>query len=130
VSALAVMEAYVAAVRRGEWETAYALLADDVVLHVPGRSSLAGQRRGREAAVAYVEAAKAKSREAEVEVELVERLASGERVLLHVRERFARGGGVVEIERANVYTVRDGAIAEVWIFEADQYAVDELLAAA
>ena len=25
-------------------------------------------------------------------------------------------------------TVRDGAIAEVWIFEGDQYAVDELAA--
>jgi len=29
-----------------------------------------------------------------------------------------------------VYTVRDGAIAEVWILEADQYAVDELKAEA
>jgi hypothetical protein len=36
----------------------------------------------------------------------------------------------VEVElvdmRANVYTVRDDAIAEMWVFEADQYAVDEL----
>jgi hypothetical protein len=34
----------------------------------------------------------------------------------------------VEIGRANVYTVRDGAIAEIWIFEAHQYLVDELFA--
>jgi hypothetical protein len=44
-----------------------------------------------------------------------------------VRERFAGAG---EIERANVYTVRDGQIVEAWIYEGDQYAVDELLARA
>jgi hypothetical protein len=48
--------------------------------------------------------------------------------MLLVRERFAREDRVVEIGRANVYTVRDGTIVEVWIFEGDQYAVDELLA--
>lgn len=41
-----------------------------------------------------------------------------------------RGDGSVESERANVYTVRDGGIVAVWIFEADQYAVDQLMAQA
>jgi ketosteroid isomerase-like protein len=124
------MGRYLAAVRRGDWEAAYGFFGDDVVAHVPGRSALAGELRGRDAAIAYVEAARAKSRGAEVEVELVDMLASAERVLLLVRERFARGDGSVEIGRANVYTVRGGAIVEVWIFEAHQYAVDELLAEA
>jgi hypothetical protein len=35
----------------------------------------------------------------------------------------------VEVRRANVYRVRDGRIAEIWIYEADQYEVDELLSA-
>ena len=128
MAALELMRRYAAAARRGDWETAYGLLADDVVAHVPGHSPLAGELRGRDAVIAYVEAAKAKSRGAEVEVEVVETLSSEERVMLIVRERFARGGGRVEIGRANVYTVRDGAIVEVWIFEADQYAVEELMA--
>lgn len=46
--------------------------------------------------------------------------------MLLVRERFARAGRVVDIGRANVYTVRGDAIVEIWIFEDDQYAVDEL----
>lgn len=127
MSALAVMERYAAAVRRGDWAAAYALLADEVVAHVPGRSALAGERRGRESVIAYIEAARAKSRGTDVEVELLETLSSEERVMLLVRERFARAEGVVEIERANVYSVRDGAIVEAWIFEGDQYAVDALL---
>lgn len=128
MGALEVMGRYVAAVRRSDWEAAYRLFADDVVGHVPGRSALAGELRGRDAVIAYVEGARAKSRGAEVEVELVDTLSSEERVMLLVRERFARDNGIVEIGRANVYTVDDGAIAEVWIFEADQYAVDELVA--
>jgi ketosteroid isomerase-like protein len=128
VTALEVMGRYAEAVRRGDWAAAYGCFAEDVVGHVPGRSPLAGELRGREAAIAYIEAARAKSRGADVEVELLDRLWSDERVLLLVRERFAREEGPVEIARANVYTVRDGAIAEVWIFEGDQYAVDELVA--
>ena len=62
-----------------------------------------------------------------MEVELIDTLASDERVLLMVRERFAADGGVVEIGRANVYTVRGDSIVEVWIFEANQYEVDELV---
>jgi ketosteroid isomerase-like protein len=128
VTALEVMGRYADAVRRGDWTAAYGFFADDVVGHVPGRSALAGELRGREAAIAYIEAARAKSRGADVEVELLDRLWSDERVLLLVRERFAGEDGPIEIARANVYTVRDGAIAEVWIFEGDQYAVDELVA--
>lgn len=125
--ALDVMTRYLAAVRSGDWDAAYALFGEDVVGHVPGRSALAGELRGRAAVIAYIEAARARSHGADVEVELLDMLASDERVLLRVRERFAGAG---EIERANVYTVRDGQIVEAWIYEGDQYAVDELLARA
>jgi ketosteroid isomerase-like protein len=127
VTALAVMDRYMAAVRGGDWDAAYGLFAENVVAHVPGRSPLAGELRGRDAAIAYIEAARAKSRGADVDVELLGMLSSEERVMLLVRERFAREGRAVEIERANVYTVRGGAIVEAWIFEGDQYAVDALL---
>jgi uncharacterized protein len=122
-----VMRRYLAHVQAGDWDTAFGMFSDDVVLHVPGRSPLAGERRGRQAAMDYIETARALSHGMDVEVELVDMLVSEERVALVVRERFGRDGGDVEIRRANVYTVRGGEIVEVWIFEADQYAVDELL---
>jgi uncharacterized protein len=128
MAALDVMRRYLEAVQRGDWETGFGFFADDIVLHVPGRSSLAGEHRGRAAAQGYLEAALARSHGAEVEVELVDMLASEERVALIVRETFSRPGAAVEIRRANVYRLRGEEIAEIWIFEANQYEVDELFA--
>jgi ketosteroid isomerase-like protein len=128
MTAAEVMQRYMDAARRGDFDTAFGLWADDVVFRIPGRSSHAGERRGKEAAMRYVEAARAVSREAEIELEVVDALTSEERFALIVHERFHRGGEVVDIPRANVYRVRDDQIVEIWIFEGDQYAVDALLA--
>ncbi len=128
MAAIDVMRRYLAAVQRGDWATGFGFFADDVVLHAPGRSPLAGEHRGRQAVEAYLQAALARSSGARVEVELVDLLASEERVALVVRERFGRPEGDLEIRRANLYRLRGEQIVEVSIFEANQYEVDELLA--
>jgi predicted SnoaL-like aldol condensation-catalyzing enzyme len=79
--------------------------------------------------VHYIESALALAHEGEVELELIDTLASRERVALLLHERFKRPDGVVDIRRANVYRIASGRIVEVWIFEADQYAVDALFGA-
>jgi ketosteroid isomerase-like protein len=94
------MTAYLAAAKRGDWDTAFGLLADDLLIHIPGRSAFAGQRFGKAAAVDYVQS---------------------------VRERFHDKGARIEIRRANVHRVKDARVVEVSIFEADQDVVDELL---
>jgi ketosteroid isomerase-like protein len=127
VTASELMDRYIAAMRSGDWETGFGFYADDIVLHVPGRSALAGTHRGRDAAVRYIQSAIGLAHD--VDVELVDMLAGGDHVALLVRERFTADGGTVEIRRANVYRVCDGKIAELRIFEADQYAVDALLTA-
>ena len=120
-----VIDRYIAAMRSGDYETGFGFFAEDVVFRIPGRSEWAGERVGKQHAMAYIDAAI--SRHAgKVEVELVDMLASDERVLLIVRERFL-GPTPVEIVRANAYTVRDGRIVAIDIFEGDQYAVDELV---
>ena len=50
-----------------------------------------------------------------------------DRVALLLRETLHGASGDLVLRRANVYTVRDGAIVEVWIFEHDQYPVDKFL---
>ena len=123
------MREYLACARSGDWERGYAFYADDIRFHIPGRSEHAGERRGRDAARAYIEHARALSGEHEVEVELVDLLASETRVALILAERFHTADGPVEIRRCNVYCWEDDQIAEIWIFEADQYAVDALFGA-
>lgn len=127
--ALDVMNRYVAAMRGGDRETAFGFFAEDISFHIPGKSRFAGHHRGRDAAIDYITSAVALAHEGDVELELVDMLASSERVALIVRENFKRADGDVEIRRANVYRIRDEEIIEIWIFEADQYAVDALFGA-
>jgi ketosteroid isomerase-like protein len=122
-----VMERYVAAARRGDFDAAFAMFADDIVFRIPGRSSFAGEHHGRERAMAYIDAARALSREHEVQVEVLDALTSTDRFALIVVERFHRDGEIFEIRRANLYRVRGDEIDEIWIFEADQYEVDALM---
>jgi ketosteroid isomerase-like protein len=101
------MRRYLDLARAGDWERAFAFFADDVVIHIPGRSAHAGELRGRDAARRYIEAARALSAGHDVEVEPIDMLASEERVALIVRERFHRPDGATEIRRANVYRHED-----------------------
>ena len=116
---------YLTAARSGEWATAYGYFADDLRIRIPGRSEWAGERVGKHHAMEYIDAA-IERHAGRVEIELVDMLVSDERVVLIVRERFL-GETPVEITRANAYTVRDGRIVAIDIFEGDQYAVDELV---
>ena len=124
---LHLMTEYLEAARAGDWDTAFGYFAEDLRLRIPGRSQWAGEREGRQHAIDYIEAARERYRDGRIELELVDMLASEERVVLLVRERFHGDGAPLEIRRANVYKVRDGEIVELAIFEGDQYAVDALL---
>ena len=121
------MTEYLAAVRHEDWDRAFGVFAADIVMHVPGRSAFAGDRQGKDAAVAYIQSVRDHYRNGKIELELIDMLISDERVALLLRERFHGDGPPVEIRRANVYRVQDDAIVEISIFEADQYTVDELV---
>jgi uncharacterized protein len=121
------MTDYLAAAKRGDWDTAFGFLSDDLLIHIPGRSAFAGQRRGKDAAVGYIQTIRERYPDGAIELEVIDMLCSEERVVLLVRERFHGEGEPVEIRRANVYRVKGGKVVEVSIFEADQYVVDELL---
>ena len=126
-TALEIMQDYIAAARSGDFSAAYQFYSDDIVGRVPGRSSFAGELHGREAVIAYIEHARALSRDADVELDVVDMLVSEERVALIVREVFRLPTGDLEIRRSNVYRIRDGRIVEISIYEANQYDVDALL---
>jgi len=121
------MADYLAAAKGGDWNRAFGYFAEDIVLRIPGRSAFAGDRRGKDAAVGYIQTIRDHYRDGEIELELIDMLSSDERVALLVRERFHGDGPAVEIRRANVYRVQGDQIVEISIYEADQYAVDALV---
>jgi ketosteroid isomerase-like protein len=121
------MTDYLAAAKRGDWDNAFAYFAEDIVVRIPGRSPFAGDRRGKDAAVEYIQTIRDHYRHGKIELELIDMLTSEERVALLLRERFHDDGSAVEIRRANVYRVQRDQIVEISIFEADQYVVDALV---
>ncbi len=123
-----VMTDYIAAMSRGDFEAGFDYFADDVVGYVPGRSSLAGERRGRAAVEGYIREVIAHTR-GKVSVELLEMLVGETHVALMVLERLGDDEHRVEIRRVNVYRVERGKIVEIRIFEGDQYLMDEFTAA-
>src|SRR3954452_8707039 len=127
MSAQRVISQYLDAARRHDWDAAFGFFADDVMIRIPGRSRLAGDHRGKRSAVDYIQTVRERYRHGRIELELLDMLSSDERVALLVRERFSDNDQTTEIRRANVYRVRDEKIAEILIFEADQYEVDQLL---
>jgi ketosteroid isomerase-like protein len=86
------MTDYLAAAKRGDWDTAFGHFAEDIAFHIPGRSAFAGDARGKDRAIAYVQSIRDHYRDGDIELELIDMLVSDERVALLVRERFLADG--------------------------------------
>ena len=54
---LEVIGRYLDVMRSGDRETGYTFFAEDASFHIPGRSAFAGDHRGRDAGVHYIESA-------------------------------------------------------------------------
>jgi uncharacterized protein len=96
---------------------------DEVVFHYFGRSPLAGMHVGKPACLAILKQVREKTNRRLVSVQDV--LAGEHFGLLVAVERFERSGVVIEIERMLRYRVRDGKLAECWVYDEDQRLVDE-----
>lgn len=128
MDAESVMADYAAAWSRGDPDAAFAFYAEDVVMHLPGRGSLAGDHIGRPAVIAAISALLARTDGTQVEVEVLDRMVSATSVGLVIREAVTRGDAHLELRRVNVYRVVDDKIVDIDIFEADQYDVDAFFA--
>lgn len=96
---------------------------DEVVFHYFGRSPLAGTHRGKAACLAILKQVREKTDRRLVSIRDV--LAGEFYGLIVAVERFERGGASVEIERMLRYSVRDGKLAECWVYDEDQRLVDD-----
>ena len=100
---------------------------EDVVFHFPGRSPLAGEHRGHEAAGKLIRA----QIQAGGTSEIHDFLTHGEHaVLLSLVRLTVPGGQVIEDRQVIVFHHRDGRFSEVWVYPENQYGVDEMIARA
>ena len=113
---------YIEAVSAGDLDTVESLITDDVAIHVPGRSAMSGERRGKEGVLAMFAAMRDRSG-GTMPVQVHDLLESDEHVVALLQRTIAG----VDARAAIVYHLRDGLISEIWPHEADQYALDEAM---
>jgi ketosteroid isomerase-like protein len=101
------------------------VFADDVVWHVPGRSAISGDYRGKEQVMAYVQRRRELA-EGTFRITFEDVLANDENGLVIARGSAVRGGTTREWRAHGLYRFRDGRIAECWVLPEDQYAFDEI----
>lgn len=125
MDAAEVVSAYAACWERGDHEAAWSYYADEVVMRIPGRGSLAGTHEGVEAVTSCIRALRARASDGRAEVEVLAWMATGDRMAVLLREAVHRDNARLELRRVNLYRVADGKITDIDIFEANQYEVDE-----
>jgi len=114
-----------AAQGRADIPAVQAMLADNVVWHVPGRNLLSRDYRG----VAEVFGFFARARELSagtVRIEPLDILASDQHAIALVRVFAERKGRKLDGElQAFTFRIENGRIAEFWFLVEDRYAVDQ-----
>lgn len=112
--------------RAGRDDTSLAdLFADDIVWHVPGRSTISGDYRGKEQVMEYVRLRRELGA-GTFEIDVQDVLANDQYGLVIARGTAARKGKIWEWRAHGLYRFRDGLIAECWVLPEDQYLFDEV----
>ena len=109
---------------KGDFEAVAALLADDIVYHVPGRGPLSGDHRGKDHVLAnFAEQAELTGGTFRLEVHDV--VANDDHAIVLTAARAERGDRSWEDNAVLIFHIRDGKISEAWLHPGDQYAGDE-----
>ena len=108
----------------GDRATIESLLHEDAVWHIPGRSDLAGEHRGREAILAMLRETALRSG-GTYRAELGYAVADDRHVVAVYRATGQRDGRSIDIDQALIVTLDDGRWVEIRAVPADQYAFDE-----
>lgn len=119
---LSAVRKYCEAWQSGDLATLVNCYSDDFTLHYFGRSPLAGDHVGKPAALAALQKVTQLTNRKLIEVH--DYLASDDHAVVLARERFERGGKTLDVGRVLVYDVKDGELAECWVYDDDQRAVD------
>jgi ketosteroid isomerase-like protein len=112
----------------GELDGVRELLADDVLWHVPGASAIAGEHRGVEEVLAYMDSRR-RLMDGTFRVTVHGAAVIAGRVVQLAGGRAVRDGVEVGWETVGVFRVDSGRIAECWLIPFDQAAFDAIWSA-
>jgi ketosteroid isomerase-like protein len=101
------------------------LLTDDVVWHVPGASSIAGEHRGVDAVLSYMDARR-RIMDGTFRVTVHGAAIIAGRVVQLAGGSAVRAGETLSWETVGVFRVEAGRIAECWLIPFDQPAFDRI----
>jgi ketosteroid isomerase-like protein len=111
------------ALAKGDMDTFWSLVTDDVLLHVAGRSSLAGDFKGKERLQEVFGRYMASLGE-NPEMITHDILANDEHGIVLYETRVTKDGESLTIRTVNIAHLRDGKISELWTMDEDPYTAD------
>ena len=127
-------DAYESLVRRtyqdfesGDLDLLGVVMAQEVIWHEPGRSSLAGHYKGPEEVLGFLGELKALS-SGTFKIEVLDVLSEPERAVVLQRETALRNDRILDVIAAVEFEVHRGKITEVTVYQHDTYAFDEFWA--
>jgi uncharacterized protein len=117
-----VQQAY-AAQSEGDLDAYIELLSESFVLHIPGRSRIAGDYHGKDEVRRHFREMVELS-EGTFRTDVHDVLVSDDHAVGLVNARGERDGRSVDLPRVHVWHASDGALRELWLHPADQFAFD------
>lgn len=109
---------------KGDIETVSGVLADDIVWHIPGKSSISGDRSGKDDVLRFFGELVERSG-GTFRLEMHDILADDEHGVVLVQSKGERDGKTLDDHTVHVFHLRDGKATEFWGHAGDQYAVDD-----
>ena len=109
----------------GDVEAFGGFFTDDVIVHIPGKSSFAGVYKGREQFLELF--GRFLERTPEYTFEPHAYLVDDEHGVSLQHSHYKRGDVTLDSNDTFVCHFRDGKISEFWLFSEDEAAVDEFL---
>jgi len=110
---------------KGDMAVVASFYADDVIVHVPGKSSLAGEYKGKDQFLELY--GRFMERTPEYSFEPHAYLADDEHGVTLQRSHYERGDETLDTNDTFVCHFRDGKISEFWFSSDDPDAVDAFL---
>ena len=109
---------------RGDTKRVFAVFAENILWHVPGRGPLSRNYRGHAQVAGFFDHFMGLS-EGTFRIQIDQILADRDRVVVLCTESARRAGRSWSSPQVHVWTVRDGRATAFWEYEGDQQGEDE-----